>query len=157
MVNLDLTDRKLLNLMQEHAKWTTRQFALVLGLSNTAVYERIRRLEKRGVIRGYVALLDSEKIGREYTVWCQVRLAQHVQDNVRHFERSIAALNEITECYHVSGDYDYILKVQVSGMQEYRNFLIQKLTVIESIGNTHSTFVIQEIKHTTAHLLPEDS
>lgn len=154
MIELDVTDRRLLNLLQHHAKWTTKQFALELGLSNTAVYERIRRLEKKGVIRGYAALVDAGKVGRDYTVWCQVRLAQHVQDNVRHFEAAISRLQEVTECYHVSGDYDYVLKVKVGSMADYRAFLVQKLTAIESIGNTHSTFVIQEIKHTTALELP---
>lgn len=153
MINLDNTDRKLLNLLQQNAKWTTKQFALALGLSNTAVYERIRRLEKKEVIKGYVALLDPEKIGRNYTVWCQVRLAQHVQGNVNDFEASISELPEVSECYHVSGDYDYVLKIQVGSMDDYRRFLVEQLTSIPSVGNTHSTFVIKEIKHSTAHEL----
>ena len=152
-VKLDEKDRELLNLLQKNAKWTNKQYALELGMSTTAVYERIKRLERVGVIREYVTLLDSTKIGKPFIVLCQVRLAQHIQDNVHHFERAIARLPEVRECYHVSGEYDYVLRVQVKDMKSYREFLVQKLTSIESIGNTHSTFVIQEVKHSTGQLL----
>lgn len=150
---LDEKDRELLNLLQSHAKWTNKQFATALGLSNTAVYERIKRLERQGIIMEYVALLDAKKIGRPFVVWCQVRLAQHMQQNVREFEKAIAELSEIRECYHVSGDYDYILRIQVKDLEAYRSFLVEKLTNIDGIGNTHSSFVIQEVKHSTAQLL----
>lgn len=152
-IKIDDKDRELLNLLQANAKWTNKQFATALGLSNTAVYERIKRLERQGIIKDYVALLDAKKIGRPFVVWCQVRLAQHMQHHVRDFEKAIAALAEVRECYHVSGDYDYILRVQVEDMEAYRAFLVQKLTSIEGVGNTHSTFVIQEVKHSTAQLL----
>ena len=152
-IKIDEKDKELLNLLQQNAKWTNKQYALELGLSTTAVYERIRRLERQGVITKYVTLVDAAKIGKSFIVLCQVRLAQHIQHNVRHFEKAIAELPEVRECYHVSGDYDYVLRVQVEDIKAYRQFLVQKLTSIESIGNTHSTFVIQEVKHSTAQLL----
>lgn len=149
-MKLDSTDTQLLNLIQANCKQTTKAYALALGLSSTAVYERIKRLEREGVIRGYVALLDKNKINRGFTVLCHVKLIQHVKENVQQFEKEVLKLEEVSECFHVSGDYDYILKIHVQDMQAYREFMVTKLTAIQNIGSTQSSFVISEVKHTTA-------
>ena len=149
-MELDITDRKLIQLLQEDCKKTTKHYADQLDLSKTAVYERIKRLERQGVITKYVALVDKEKVQRDFTVLCHVRLVQHTKDNVKQFEREILKLQEVSECFHVSGDYDYILKVNVENMKRYRDFMVTKLTVIPNIGNTQSSFVIQEVKSSTA-------
>ncbi|WP_350291990.1 Lrp/AsnC family transcriptional regulator [uncultured Croceitalea sp.] len=147
---LDATDKKLLALLQEDSKKTTKQYALELKLSTTAVYERIRKLEREGVITSYVALVDKKKVNRSFTVLCHIRLSQHTKDNVLRFERQVQQLDEVSECNHVSGDYDYILTVHVSDMAAYREFMINKLTVIDQIGSTQSSFVINPVKKTTA-------
>ncbi|AKA36489.1 Lrp/AsnC family transcriptional regulator [Flagellimonas lutaonensis] len=147
---IDANDRQLVQLLQEDSKKTIKQYADALGLSNTAVYERIKRLERTGVISKYVALVDKKMVNRQFSVFCHVRLAQHIKENVLHFEREIQKLEEVAECFHTSGDHDYILKIHVEDMEAYREFMVSKLTAIPHIGNTQSSFVISEVKHTTA-------
>nr|WP_299068550.1 Lrp/AsnC family transcriptional regulator [uncultured Allomuricauda sp.] len=146
-MELDDKDKQLVKLLQEDCKKTTKEYADSLQLSKTAVYERIRRLERTGVITGYVALLDKEKVQRDFTVLCHIRLVQHTKENVLRFEREILKLEEVSECFHVSGDYDYILKVNVKNMKKYREFMVTKLTAISNIGSTQSSFSIQEVKY----------
>ncbi|PCE64049.1 Lrp/AsnC family transcriptional regulator [Sediminicola luteus] len=150
MIKLDETDVRLLALLQEDCKKTTKAYALALGLSATAVYERIKRLERSGTITHYAALLDKEMVGKSFVAFCHVKLVQHAKDYVRLFERKVLELEEVAECYHISGDYDYILKILVADMPQYRDFMVTKLTAIDHIGSTHSSFVISAVKHTTA-------
>jgi len=127
-MNFDETDKKLLQFLQKDGKQTTKELSHKLNLSVTAVYERIKKLENSGVISKYVALVDKTKIDRKFLVLCHVRLTQHKKDFVMQFEREIMDLPEVTECFHVSGDYDYILKICVKDMEDYRNFMLTKLT-----------------------------
>lgn len=150
MLKLDAIDLKLLTLLQADCKKTTASYGISLNLSTTAVYERIKRLEKTGVVSNYVALVDKKKVNKAFTILCHVKLSQHIKDFVLKFEREILKLNEVVECYHTSGDYDYILKIHVSDMEAYREFMVTKLTAIANIGSTQSSFVINEVKHTTA-------
>ncbi|MEX0313000.1 MAG: Lrp/AsnC family transcriptional regulator [Allomuricauda sp.] len=145
-MELDKIDRQLVKLLQEDCKKTTKQYADSLDLSKTAVYERIRRLERTGIVTNYVALIDKEKVQRNFTVLCHIRLVQHTKENVLRFEREVLRLDEVSECFHVSGDYDYILKVNVRDMKEYREFMVTKLTAISNIGSTQSSFSIREVK-----------
>lgn len=148
-MKLDDIDKKLVRLLQEDCKKTTKQYAYQTGLSTTAVYERIRRLEKNGVIKHYVALVDKTKITRSFTAFCHVRLAQHTKEHIHHFEREVQKLDAVSECFHISGDYDYILKINVADMGSYREFMVNKLTAIEHIGSTQSSFVINGVKDST--------
>lgn len=150
MIKIDAKDRELLTLLQEDSKWTTKEYANRLGLSTTAVYERIKRLEKTGVITKYVALIDKTKVNKAFMVLCHVKLIQHIKEYVLQFEREVILLDEVSECHHTSGDYDYILKVNVSNMEAYREFMVTKLTAIKNIGSTQSSFVISEVKYSTA-------
>ncbi|MPS66029.1 MULTISPECIES: Lrp/AsnC family transcriptional regulator [Chryseobacterium] len=152
-MDFDDFDKKLLIYLQEDAKQTTKELSYKLGLSVTAVYERIKKLEKLGVISKYVALLSRDKINRNFTVLCHVKLVQHKKEYVIEFEKEVVNLPEITECFHVSGDYDYILKINVKDMQDYRNFMLSKLTTIKHIASTHSSFMISEVKNTTSIIL----
>lgn len=149
-MELDPKDQKLLDYLQNDSKKTTKELSHLLGLSVTAVYERIKRLERTGVIAGYVALLDKRKINRAFAVYCHVKLSQHIKAYVLQFEREVLQLEEVQECYHISGDYDYILKVHVADMEAYREFMVTKLTALDHIGSTQSSFVISEVKYTTA-------
>ena len=149
MMTLDTTDRALLDLLQVNSKQTNKALALELGLSVTAVYERIRKLEKWGVISNYVAILDKKRVKRNFVAFCHIKLVKHAQDYVMQFEKQVASLEEVLEVYHISGDYDYILKVLVEDMAEFRTFMVNKLTKIDHIGSTHSMFMINEVKHST--------
>ena len=149
MITLDTIDKKLIGYLQQDAKKTTKELSFLLGLSKTAVYERIKKLERQQVITNYVALIDKEKVEKNFMVLCHVKLNQHLKNNILQFEKEILKLEEVLECHHVSGDYDYIIKVFVKNMDAYRKFLVEKLTVISGIGSTQSTFVINEVKNTT--------
>ena len=126
---------------------------MILNLSVTAVYERIKKLEREGIIRNYVALLNRNKIEKAFVVFCHIKLIQHTKDVIHTFENEVVRLDEVSECFHVSGDYDYILKVSVKDMEEYREFMVTKLTGLQHIGSTHSSFMIGEVKNTTAFVL----
>lgn len=147
---LDKTDLKLIGLLQNDSKQTTKQLSLQLNLSVTAVYERVKKLEKEKIIKKYVALINRNKIEKSFLVFCHIKLIQHTKEYVTNFEKEVLKLSEVAECFHVSGAYDYILKVYVKDMESFRDFMITKLTAIKHIGSTHSTFTIGEVKNTTA-------
>jgi len=146
----DNIDKKLLKLLQTDSKQTNKALSNVLGLSVTAVYERIKKLENKGVINRYVALVDKRAVDKDFVTFCHVKLIQHSQEYVIKFEREVNKLEEVLECYHLSGDYDYLLKVLVKDMKAFREFMVKKLTKIDHIGSTHSMFMISQVKHTTA-------
>lgn len=150
MIQLDTIDKKLLYFLQEDSKQTNKELSNKLNLSVTAVYERIKKLEREGVISKYVALVDKKSIDKAFVTFCSIKLVQHTKDYVVKFEKEVTKLDEVLECYHISGDYDYLLKVLVADMDEFREFMVKKLTTISHIGSTHSAFMINEVKHTTA-------
>ncbi|WP_396185179.1 Lrp/AsnC family transcriptional regulator [Flavobacterium sp.] len=148
-MSLDSIDKKLLYLLQCDCKKTTKELSLKLNLSVTAVYERIKKLERDGVIDKYVILVNRSKVEKGFVVFCHLKLIQHTKEFLTKFESEVIKLKEVLECHHVSGDYDYILKILVKDMEAYREFLVTKLTTLEHIGSTHSTFMISEVKNTT--------
>ena len=149
-MKLDSIDISILKLLQKDAKLTNKALSIKLSLSVTAVYERIKKLEKSGIIENYVALVSKDKVERSFVAFCHIKLIQHTQDNVKKFEREVVKIKEVLECYHLSGDYDYLLKVHVKDMETYRQFMIEKLTNLNHIASTHSMFMINQVKHTTA-------
>ncbi|MBU2997345.1 Lrp/AsnC family transcriptional regulator [Cellulophaga baltica] len=150
MENLDVTDLQLLNHLQENSNYTTKELAALVNLSQTPVYERLRKLEKEGYVQKYVAILDAEKLGRELIVFCDITLKQHTKEIGNRFVKDILSLVEVTECYNISGDYDFRLKVLVKNMKDYQDFVINSLGSVKNIGSAHSTFVIGTIKQTYA-------
>ena len=152
-MKLDIIDKKLINFLQIDSKITTKQLANNLNLSVTAIYERIKKLEKKGVIEKYVAVVNKEKIQRDFIVFTQVKLVQHHHQYIEKFEKDVLQFTEVLECYNISGDYDYLLKVAVENMKSYRNFINFKLTTLNHISSTHSTFIIDEVRNSTAILL----
>lgn len=149
-MKLDSADRKLLALLQENSKRTNKELAYKLNLSVTAVYERIRKLERDCIISKYVALVEPDAVEKPFLVFCQIKLVQHTKMNVTEFESQVSELPEVLECFHVSGEYDYVLKVMVRDMHAYREFMLNKLTALKHIGSTQSTFSISTVKSTTA-------
>ncbi|MFB9054742.1 Lrp/AsnC family transcriptional regulator [Formosa undariae] len=148
-MTFDAIDRQLITLLQIDSKQTNKALSTKLNLSVTAVYERIKKLENQGVIDRYVALVNKDEVQKSFVAYCHIKLEKHSQDYVVQFEKEVANLEEVMECYHISGDYDYLLKVMVKDMVAFREFMVNKLTTINHIGSTHSMFVINEVKHST--------
>ncbi|CAA9197788.1 Lrp/AsnC family transcriptional regulator [Flavobacterium collinsii] len=150
---MDAIDKKILMLLQQDAKQNTKEIADKIGLSVSPTFERIKKLEQKQYIKNYVALLDPEKIGKSISVYCQVTLAVHSRELIDDFKQHILVLPEIMGCFHVSGNYDFLLKVAVNDMNEYQKFVIDKLSVIKGISNVQSSFVMEEIKNDFAYNL----
>ena len=147
---IDKIDVSLLNLLQSNTKLNTKELAQKVGLSITPTYERIKRLEKEGYIKQYVAILDRKLIDKNLMVISFVSLILHSRDMQIEFEKSVIEYPEIIECFHVTGSYDYQLKVVVSDMEEYQLFIKNKLSSINNIANVQSSFVMSSLKDTTA-------
>ena len=150
---MDAIDKKILMLLQQDSKQNTKEIAEKVGLSVSPTFERIKKLEQKNYIKGYVALLDADKIGKSISVYCQVTLAVHSRELIDEFKQQILALKEVNGCFHVSGNYDFLLKVAVNDMNEYQKFVIDKLSVIKGISNVQSSFVMEEIKNDFAYNL----
>ncbi len=146
-VTLDETDLQILKTLQKNAKLTTKELADAVHLTPTPVFERQRRLERRGYIKKYVAVLDAEKLNQKLQVFCKVKLKQINHTIADAFTHRIRSMQEVTECYNTSGAYDYLLKVRVSDMQQYQEFVLNKLGEIESLASIESTFVLSEVKN----------
>jgi DNA-binding Lrp family transcriptional regulator len=143
---LDAIDKKILLILQQNSKTNIKELALKVGLTQTPTYERIRRLESSGIIEKYVAVLNKEKIGYHVEVFCQVTLLVHSKKLILKFEKAVNRIDEIKECFHVAGNYDYLLKVIVKDMKSYQFFLKNKLSVLDSVANVQSTFVMSSTK-----------
>ena len=147
MSELDQIDLKLLELLQESGKLTTKEIARQVNLSPTPVYERIRRLEREGIIKKYVALVEAEKVGKGLIVFCDITIKEHTKEIGHQFVQDIMASKYVCECYNISGNYDFRLKVMVRDMKHYQDFVLNDLGSIKNIGSAHSTFVMGVIKH----------
>lgn len=147
---LDETDIRILKLLQENARLTTREIADKLNKTATPVFRRIKRLEDEGFIKKYVAILDPGKIERSLIAITHVHLKDHSKDSLLGFESEIIRLPEVLECYHMSGEYDFILRVAVKDLEAYHDFLMNRLFGIMSVGSVQSTFVMKECKHESA-------
>ena len=143
---LDRTDILILKVLQENARITNKELALKVHLSPSPVFERLRRLESGGYIRKYSAILDADKLGQGFVVFCSVKLRQMNTMIAHDFVEKIQEIPEVTECYNISGEFDYLLKIHAPDMKYYNHFLINVLGQIESLGSIQSSFVMNEIK-----------
>ncbi len=150
MRSLDSIDFRILQLLQENAKSTNKDIAARLGMTTTPIYERIKRLEEEGYIQKYVALVDRRKLDYALAAYCNVSLKEHSQTFLQQFEKQIQAIPEVQECYHIAGSFDYLLKVVVRDMVAYQDFVVNKLAALDNIGNVESSFVMTEVKYSTA-------
>ncbi|MFC0183912.1 DNA-binding transcriptional regulator, Lrp family [Pseudarcicella hirudinis] len=151
METLDEIDKTILRMLQHDAKVTTKEIANHLGLTISPVYERIRRLESVGFIKQYVAVLDKSLIDKPITTFCQVSMRYHNEAFIEKFEQEVQELEEVQECYHMGGQVDFLLKINIRSLDEYHDFVKYKLSKIDNIGVLNSTFVLKEIKHTIAY------
>lgn len=148
MEKLDETDLKLLKLLGDDAKLTVKELSAKVNLSPSPVFERIKRLESNGYIKKYIALIDAEKLSYGLIVFCSIKLKQHDRGIGHHFVSDIMRIDEVVECYNISGEYDFLLKVYAKDMKHYQDFVFNKLGSVKSIGSTHSSFVMIENKNT---------
>lgn len=148
--NLDDIDRKILRILQRNSDLTVKELAAKLHLSTSPTFERQKRLERDGYIERYMAVVNPHKVGNGIMVLCNIRLKQHSQELIQEFMDVVQNLEEITECYNTSGDYDFLIKVYAHDMKSYQQFMLNTLGTIDCIGSLHSIFVIDETKNTHA-------
>ena len=154
MYNLDSIDKQILALLQDNSKINIKEIALKVDLTATPTYDRIKRMEKSGIIKRYVAELDKEKIGLDLVVFCQVTLQVHSKSLITQFENSISKMPEIIGCYHIAGNFDYLLKIVTPNIKSYQLFLKNKLSVLQSVSTVQSNFVMSTVKeHSKLELL----
>ncbi len=144
---LDQVDLQILRTLQENARLTTKELAARVSLSSTPVFERLKRLENNGYIKKYIAVLDAEKLNQGFIVFCNVKLSRLNRDIAAEFVEMIRSIPEVTECYNISGHFDYLLKIHAPNMKYYQEFILNVLGTIESLGSLESTFVMDEVKH----------
>ena len=147
-VSLDKMDLEILRLLQENARITVKEISDKVHLSTTPVHERIKRMEESGVIKQYATLVDHIKVKKGLMVICYVSLKQHSKSAGDEFIKIILGLNEVIECYSISGEFDFMLKVVSQDMNEYYDFHVNKLSRIENMGHVQSVFVMGIIKQT---------
>jgi Lrp/AsnC family leucine-responsive transcriptional regulator len=145
---LDKMDLAILKLLQQNARITVKEIAEQIHLSTTPVHERIKRLEQSGVIKQYAALLDHAKVKRGLKVICYVSLKEHSKNAGVKFIKAINDLHEVIECYNISGEFDFMLKVACEDMNAYYDFHVNKLSQMDNMGNVQSVFVMGVIKET---------
>ena len=146
--SLDKKDMAILKLLQENARVTVKEISAKIHLSTTPVHERIKRMEESGVIKQYVTLLDHSKVKKGLIVICYVSLKEHSKNAGNKFIKTIHELTEVTECYNISGEFDFMLKVICEDMNRYYDFHVNKLSNIENMGHVQSIFVMGIIKQT---------
>ena len=153
-MKLDSTDKYILEQLQKDSRISAKQLAQDLKLTATPIYERIKKMERAGIIKDFVAVLDEKKLGLSITAFCNVQLKEHRQDGLVNFEREILGLTEVVNCWHVAGVFDYLLLVKIPDMDSYQDFLKNRLATVENIGQVQSSFVMTKVKDSTA--LPLD-
>lgn len=154
MEDLDDLDRKILQLLEQNARITNKELARQLELSITPVFERVKKLERRGYIKKYVAVLDHEKLDKGMVVFLHIKMQAHNHESIARLMAEAQRLEEVMECYHVTGDNDFLMKVLMPDMKAYEEFVLNKLTKITGIGNINSSLVMSTVKQKTHILQP---
>lgn len=145
---LDNVDKQILGLLQKNAKLTIKELAEELNLTTSPIFERIKRLEKEGIIEGYVALLNPERVGKGQVVFCNVSMPIYTKENIENFENIVRSMSQVLECYHLAGLVDYQLKIFVKDIKEYDSFLKQ-LAEIQIVKVHSSAVVLHDVKYST--------
>ena len=151
---LNKIDRNILRVLQKDARTSFAELSREIGLSTTPCKERVKRLEREGVIRGYQAMLNPEYLDRGLVVFVQIRLNRTSQDIFEEFKRSAFDLPEVQECYLVSGNFDYLIKARVADMSAYREFLGETLLTLPGVQESTSYVVMEQVKETLALPVP---
>lgn len=143
---IDAIDKRILQMLQLDGKMKIKEIASALKMTTTPIFDRIKKLEREGYIKGYSTIVDREKLGFDLVTFVTLTLDKHHLDYVHIFEKDILALKEVVACYHIAGRYDYLLKVVVEDMQAYQEFITQKLGSLVYIRRVQSSFVMTEVK-----------
>lgn len=147
---MDRIDQKILSLLQENARLTYKEIASQINLTPTPVYDRIKKMEKAGIIDKYVTLLNPEKLQSLLIVFCQITLINQTVEFSEPFEKEVHNLSEVLECHFVSGNFDYLIKIAVPSMNYFHDFHQKKLSAIPGISLVNSYFMMDETKRSTA-------
>lgn len=151
-ISIDEIDLKLISLLQKDGKMKIKELANALNMTSSPIFERIKKLENDGFITGYHAEVNQRKLGFQLIAFCSVTLDNHHKPTIEMFEKDVKTLSEIMECYHIAGQFDYLLKIVVVDMESFQRFLTEKLAILENIRRVQSSFVMTGIKNT--HHLP---
>lgn len=144
-MKLDQIDHQIIDLLKANSRYSNKELAGKIGLSVTPTFERIKRLERIGVIKGYTIHVDKKQLGKGLKVLCQVSLKEHSEQMIQLFENEITELIEVSECLHIAGNFDYLLFVEVRDIENYEQFLKQKLAKLSNISQVQSSFVLGQI------------
>ena len=147
---LDSVDKQIVETLQKDGRITIKALAEKLNLTTTPVFECVKRLEKEGVIDKYVALVNAKKVGRNLIVFISISLKNHTRSYLDKFVAEMRSYNEIMECYHIAGNFDYLLKAQLKDMEAFQQFILNKLSVNSNIAHVQSSFVLSKDKYSTA-------
>lgn len=153
--NLDDIDRAILDILQNDGRISFSDLARQVNLSQPAVYNRVKRLEKRGLIQGYVALLDRELIGYDLLCFIHINIQAHSYDKISEFREAVLNLPQVLECHHLTGSYDYLLKVVLRNRTDLERFVVERITSLPSVNQVQTSVVLSEVKSTTALVLDE--
>jgi len=147
--SLDELDLAILRILQNEARLSNVELARRIHLSPPATFARVHRLEENGLIRGYAALVNRQEVGYDLLCFVQVSLQLHDVQQVTGFRQAVQEMPEVLECHHVTGDFDYLLKVVARNTQDLEHFLLNRLTPIPGVAHIHTNLVLREVKHTT--------
>lgn len=144
---LDDKDLDILRHLQQNARLTNKELAAKVHLSTTPTYERVKRLERLGFIKQYATILDAAKLNKGFAVFCSIKLRRLNSEQAIAFTDMVRQIPEVTECYNISGSFDYLLRIQAPDMRYYQQFLLNVIGRHDNIATLESTFVMEEIKH----------
>jgi DNA-binding Lrp family transcriptional regulator len=146
----DGLDRQLLGLLQQDARLPAAELARRLALSGPGLQKRLRKLEQRGIIRGYTVLVERQAVGLDLLCFIHVTLAHHRPDSVKRFPERVKKMPEVLECHFLTGEFDYLLKVVVANHDQLEKFLFEKLMKVGGVDRTRTSIVVKEVKTSTA-------
>jgi Lrp/AsnC family leucine-responsive transcriptional regulator len=149
MEHLDPVDLKILKILVKDGLATNKEIAAELNLTTTPVHERVKRLRRDGLIEKYTVELNRKLLNKNLMIFCNVSLKEHAFEILEKFEHDIQTLPEVVECYCISGGSDFLLKIIVSDIDEYKSFILNKLSTLPNISNTQSHFVVKEVKQSS--------
>ena len=150
MINLDQYDKKILSVLQQQGRVTNQSLAEQAHLSTAPCWRRVDKLETQGIIKRYVALADREKLGLSVMVYIHISLNDHHSDTLEGFDRFVEQSDSILECYSVSGEYDYLIRVVATDVKALESFLMEKLLKLGAVRSANTSFVLKQKKYTTA-------
>ncbi len=156
-IKLDEIDLQILDILQKSGRESNTNLAKEVGLSAPPMLERVKKLEKSGVIKGYRAILDAVKVGRSFFVFAAINLDVKALAGVTEFERAVGTMPEVLECHHIAGDIDFLLKVHVSDQEDYKRFVTENLAQIHGIKGIRSWVVLSTFKDSNLIHLPRKS